>query len=155
MSVRNPVAASAKEVAHSRSRRTILTLANNPQGKASAKKQSMRGRPWTLVLACVCLGTLPAATAMAQKLPNQVTLAIGTAPGAAYDIAGRLVSRHLARHLPGSPPSVTTPAREASCSLTTPTMSRRGTVLISLSSDGDMASSPFWIVPGSCTTRVS
>ena len=40
---------------------------------------------------------------MAQKLPNQITLTIGTAPGAAYDIAGRLVSRHLARHLPGSP----------------------------------------------------
>jgi tripartite-type tricarboxylate transporter receptor subunit TctC len=35
--------------------------------------------------------------------PPQVTLAIGYSPGAAYDIAGRLVSKYLARHLPGAP----------------------------------------------------
>jgi tripartite-type tricarboxylate transporter receptor subunit TctC len=32
-----------------------------------------------------------------------VTLVIGTGPGGAYDIHGRLVARHLARHIPGVP----------------------------------------------------
>src|SRR5438105_9024687 len=43
------------------------------------------------------------AGAQSQVFPAQVTLAIGYSPGAAYDIAGRLVSKYLARHLPGSP----------------------------------------------------
>jgi len=32
-----------------------------------------------------------------------VTLVIGTGPGGAYDIHGRLVARHLAQHIPGAP----------------------------------------------------
>jgi tripartite-type tricarboxylate transporter receptor subunit TctC len=32
-----------------------------------------------------------------------VTLVIGTGPGGAYDIHGRLLARHIARHIPGSP----------------------------------------------------
>jgi tripartite-type tricarboxylate transporter receptor subunit TctC len=32
-----------------------------------------------------------------------VTLVIGTGPGGAYDIHGRLLARHLAQHIPGAP----------------------------------------------------
>jgi tripartite-type tricarboxylate transporter receptor subunit TctC len=103
MSVCNAVTTPLKKVTDNRLVRVIRTLKNNLRGKASVKNETTRRRTWALVLACPCLGTLANATAIAQTLPNQITLAIGASPGAAYDIAGRLVSRHLARHLPGSP----------------------------------------------------
>jgi tripartite-type tricarboxylate transporter receptor subunit TctC len=34
---------------------------------------------------------------------RNVTLVIGTGPGGAYDIHGRLISRHLGKHIPGAP----------------------------------------------------
>lgn len=34
---------------------------------------------------------------------RNVTLIIGTGPGGAYDIHGRLISRHLGKHIPGTP----------------------------------------------------
>src|SRR3954447_16777696 len=34
---------------------------------------------------------------------KQITLLIGTTPGGGYDAYGRLLARHLARHLPGNP----------------------------------------------------
>src|SRR4051812_2859247 len=34
---------------------------------------------------------------------KQIQLRIGSAPGAGYDIAGRLVAPYIAKHLPGSP----------------------------------------------------
>jgi tripartite-type tricarboxylate transporter receptor subunit TctC len=34
---------------------------------------------------------------------KNVTLVIGTGPGGAYDIHGRLISRHLGKHIPGAP----------------------------------------------------
>jgi tripartite-type tricarboxylate transporter receptor subunit TctC len=37
---------------------------------------------------------------------KQVTLVIGTGPGGAYDIHGRLIGRHIFRHIPGQPKSV-------------------------------------------------
>jgi tripartite-type tricarboxylate transporter receptor subunit TctC len=46
-----------------------------------------------------CLVALPG-TASAQ---SQTTLVIGFSPGAIYDAYGRLVAKHLGRHLPGQP----------------------------------------------------
>jgi tripartite-type tricarboxylate transporter receptor subunit TctC len=37
---------------------------------------------------------------------KQMTLVIGTGPGGAYDIHGRLIGRHIFRHIPGAPKSV-------------------------------------------------
>ena len=34
---------------------------------------------------------------------KNITLVIGTGPGGAYDIHGRLISRHLGKHIPGQP----------------------------------------------------
>lgn len=34
---------------------------------------------------------------------RNITLVIGTGPGGAYDIHGRLISRHLGKHIPGQP----------------------------------------------------
>jgi tripartite-type tricarboxylate transporter receptor subunit TctC len=60
------------------------------------------------VAVCACVsGTALAQTATtgAESFYNgkNVTLVIGTGPGGAYDIHGRLVSRHIWRHIPGEP----------------------------------------------------
>ena len=39
---------------------------------------------------------------------QDITLYIGTAPGGAYDLFGRMVARHMSRHLPGNPALIPT-----------------------------------------------
>ena len=55
-----------------------------------------------------CLAALAPASASAQAVGDfyagkRVTLVIGAGEGAAYDLAGRLMARHLRNHLPGAP----------------------------------------------------
>ncbi len=52
-------------------------------------------------LAALVLSPTPAAAEVA--LPQQVTMVIGSAAGGGFDKYGRLVARHLPRHLPGNP----------------------------------------------------
>jgi tripartite-type tricarboxylate transporter receptor subunit TctC len=61
-----------------------------------------------LVLAALCASLLPARTAAAQSVEQfykgrTVTMLVGTAPGGINDITARLVARHLARFIPGTP----------------------------------------------------
>src|SRR5262245_28803575 len=46
--------------------------------------------------------------AVAQPMPDfyagkQINLMVGASPGGAYDQMGRLMARHLGRHIPGNP----------------------------------------------------
>jgi tripartite-type tricarboxylate transporter receptor subunit TctC len=52
-----------------------------------------------LILCGITLLAIPG-TASAQ---SQLSLVIGYPPGAIYDVYGRLVARHIGRHLPGNP----------------------------------------------------
>ena len=54
-----------------------------------------------LVLCCI-LGSVLAAPGIASA-QSQLNLVIGYPPGAIYDVYGRLVARHIGRHLPGNP----------------------------------------------------
>jgi tripartite-type tricarboxylate transporter receptor subunit TctC len=62
-----------------------------------------------LVRTCVILGALFAAqSAHAQTIANffkgkSIALVIPNAPGGSFDLYGRLVARHLGRHMPGQP----------------------------------------------------
>ena len=58
--------------------------------------------------AVTALGLAIAAPAQAQSAAEfykgrQMTMIISTGPGGGYDINGRLIARHMPRHLPGSP----------------------------------------------------
>ena len=63
-------------------------------------------RALPIVIAASALGILPAS---AQQSVDEfytgktITLSIGFAPGGGYDIYGRLVARHLGKHIPGKP----------------------------------------------------
>jgi tripartite-type tricarboxylate transporter receptor subunit TctC len=52
-------------------------------------------------LAALLLAVLAGGPAWAQ--PQSVNIVIGYPPGAAYDIYGRTLARHLGKHLPGNP----------------------------------------------------
>src|SRR3954452_2377348 len=58
------------------------------------------------VAALTSLAVMTVAPAAAQA-PNlagkNVTMLIGFGPGGGYDLWGRVVARHIGRHLPGSP----------------------------------------------------
>ena len=54
----------------------------------------------------VCAGALPAAAQDAVEAfykGRQITMVIGTSPGGGYDTYGRLLGRHLGKHVPGAP----------------------------------------------------
>jgi tripartite-type tricarboxylate transporter receptor subunit TctC len=60
------------------------------------------------VLAAALAALLSAAPASAQSVESfysgkSITLAIGFTPGGGYDLYGRLVARHLGKHIPGKP----------------------------------------------------
>jgi tripartite-type tricarboxylate transporter receptor subunit TctC len=62
----------------------------------------------TPMLAAFCAALLTAATALADPVEDfyrgkTIELAIGAAPAGGYDIAGRTLANHLARHIPGNP----------------------------------------------------
>jgi len=56
-------------------------------------------------LAWALIGVLPAPVAAETQpaFPRTVTLTIGYGPGSGNDVYGRLVARHLGKHLPGRP----------------------------------------------------
>lgn len=62
-----------------------------------------------IVKAAVTLSILGAASAAPAQTPaeffkgKQVSLFIGFAPGGTYDLYGRIVARHIGRHIPGNP----------------------------------------------------
>ena len=53
-------------------------------------------------LACWVVGWVLLAPALGSA-QSQVTVVIGYPPGAIYDLYGRIVAKHLGRHLPGNP----------------------------------------------------
>jgi tripartite-type tricarboxylate transporter receptor subunit TctC len=64
-------------------------------------------RTWTIALA-LAASVMLAATANAQSggdfyKGKQVNVIIGSAAGGGYDAYGRLIARHLAKHIPGTP----------------------------------------------------
>ena len=56
-----------------------------------------------------CIGALIGVPAHAQEAPapfykgRQITIVIGSSPGGGYDTYGRLLGRHLGKHVPGNP----------------------------------------------------
>ena len=69
----------------------------------------MRCLPWLLGAVLALGGAVPqAAAAEAFYKGKTVFIYIGFAPGGSYDYFGRLLARHLGRHLPGNPNVVAT-----------------------------------------------
>jgi tripartite-type tricarboxylate transporter receptor subunit TctC len=70
-------------------------------------KTSVQFRFMPCVLAAAALGCFVApahAQSVAQFYSGKsITMAIGFAPGGGYDLYGRLVARHLGKHIPGNP----------------------------------------------------
>lgn len=66
---------------------------------------SLRKRFAALVLMATFGAPLAAMSETAEEFfgKSRVTMYIGSAPGAGYDLYGRAVARHMGRHLPGSP----------------------------------------------------
>ena len=68
----------------------------------------MRSRNIAAALACVCAVT-GLAPASAAESPDEmfkgktITVYIGFSPGGTYDLFGRMVTRYMARHIPGQP----------------------------------------------------
>src|SRR5437763_15757618 len=61
------------------------------------------GVPIVLLMAAIA-GTPVSAAAQAPSLAGKnVTMIIGFGPGGGYDLWGRVVARHLGKHLPGNP----------------------------------------------------
>lgn len=58
-------------------------------------------RSFLIVLTCAVGALLGISTAPARS--QDLRIVIGTAPGGSYDLTGRLVARHIGRHLPGTP----------------------------------------------------
>lgn len=56
-----------------------------------------------LFAAALAGGSAAAQDAASFYKGKQVTMVIGTAPGGGYDLYGRLISRHLQKHIPGNP----------------------------------------------------
>src|SRR5262249_5908983 len=82
-------------------------------GKAPARgvafmiRRTRRCR-WNLVHAALAAPLLPAPGAAAQRVDQffarkTVTITIGYTAGGSYDLYGRMVARHLGRHIPGQP----------------------------------------------------
>ena len=66
---------------------------------AQSKFRKVRDACWIQTIEIGCLLLLPL-NAWAQ---SQLTVVIGYSPGAIYDAYGRLVARHIGKHLPGNP----------------------------------------------------
>jgi tripartite-type tricarboxylate transporter receptor subunit TctC len=63
---------------------------------------------WTRLLAILALAAVAALPARADAVADfykgkQVSLIVGYGPGGGYDVYGRLVARHIGRHIPGNP----------------------------------------------------
>ncbi len=55
------------------------------------------------MLICSAALALPAAAQTVDFKGRQITVYVGTGPGGGYDFYGRLVARHIGKHLPGEP----------------------------------------------------
>jgi tripartite-type tricarboxylate transporter receptor subunit TctC len=63
-------------------------------------------RGWTAALLAAVIGSVAPARADAVAdfyKGKQVNLIVGYGPGGGYDVYGRLVARHIGRHIPGNP----------------------------------------------------
>src|SRR6476646_1312126 len=57
-----------------------------------------------LTLACLLFGAIPAAAQRGPSLAGKIVrMVIGNTVSGTYDLLGRLVARHIGRHLPGNP----------------------------------------------------
>jgi tripartite-type tricarboxylate transporter receptor subunit TctC len=66
--------------------------------------KDIAGRLGAALVAAALLGAAPAgAQSAAEPFAKSVTLIIGFGPGGGYDLWGRLVARHIGKHLPGNP----------------------------------------------------
>ena len=76
---------------------------NDKQGKERSMVPLITRQ--TLLAACAALGASIAAPALAQDFfaGKSIDLLIGAPPGGGYDIYGRVVARHIGRHIPGNP----------------------------------------------------
>jgi tripartite-type tricarboxylate transporter receptor subunit TctC len=54
-------------------------------------------------VAAACIGALPGHAQDGDFAKKTITIYIGNTAGGTYDLMGRLVARHLGRHLPGNP----------------------------------------------------
>ena len=58
---------------------------------------------FTPILLALLVLAAPAMAQQNERFPREITLYVGTEPGGGYDLNGRVVARHMARHLPGNP----------------------------------------------------
>jgi len=74
----------------------------------------MSGSAWvrSFHVGVTCLAGVVAAGSVAAQSPDEfykgkvVTVVVYTPPGSAYDLSGRLLARHLSKHLPGEPTAI-------------------------------------------------
>src|ERR1700675_3443514 len=55
------------------------------------------------VIAALCLAVAPGHAQDGDFTRKTITVYIGNTAGGTYDLMGRLLARHLGRHLPGNP----------------------------------------------------
>src|SRR5262245_57416425 len=70
------------------------------------RKMRLIARPFALPLGLVAAALVAAAPASGQApslAGKNVTMLIGFGPGGGYDLWGRVVARHIGKHLPGTP----------------------------------------------------
>jgi tripartite-type tricarboxylate transporter receptor subunit TctC len=69
---------------------------------------AMSGRPVALALSLAVLGAAAILPAQADPVADfyhgkTINLVVGTSPGNDYDYRGRIIARHMGRHIPGEP----------------------------------------------------
>jgi tripartite-type tricarboxylate transporter receptor subunit TctC len=69
----------------------------------------MKRLGWTVIIVLSMLGAVSASAVRADDFykGKQVRLIVGTAAGQDYDAWGRLIGRHIVRHIPGQPTFIT------------------------------------------------
>src|SRR5262249_6827892 len=95
-----------------RSSRQLFPIPGSPSLPGLAKRNSRGGGPMPsirvrlrgapAILAALAAFASPAA-AQDFYAGRSIELLIGAPPGGGYDIYGRVVARHIGRHIPGSP----------------------------------------------------
>src|ERR1700760_4135143 len=72
-------------------------------GDGASKRTRMTRLTITLATTLAIAATVPASAQDTDFAGKTVTIYIGNTAGGTYDLMGRLVARHLGRHLPGTP----------------------------------------------------
>src|SRR6187402_3123519 len=81
-------------------------IAFDPPGRMLMTKGRVTRRRVEIVLALACLlvsGPAAAQSAAEFYRGKQIDMYIGTPTGGGYDQYGRLLGRHMSRHIPGNP----------------------------------------------------